>query len=127
MSPICALIIDDSSVMRKIVERSLRQAGLDISEVMEAGNGLEALAAIELKKPDLILSDINMPAMNGLEFVKKLQDVPGMKDVPVVMITTEASESHVVEALSYGAKGYIRKPFTPEQVKEHVLPLVVKK
>jgi two-component system, chemotaxis family, chemotaxis protein CheY len=126
MSPICAMIIDDSSVMRKIVERSLRQAGLDISEVMEAGNGLEALAALETKRPDLILSDINMPAMNGLEFVKKLQGVAGMSDVPVVMITTEASESHVVEALSYGAKGYIRKPFTPEQVKEHVLPLVKK-
>jgi two-component system, chemotaxis family, chemotaxis protein CheY len=126
MSPICAMIIDDSSVMRKIVERSLRQAGLDISEVIEAGNGLEALTALESKKPDLILSDINMPAMNGLEFVKRLQHVPGMKDVPVVMITTEASESHVVEALSYGAKGYIRKPFTPEQVKEHVLPLVKK-
>lgn len=126
MTPICAMIIDDSSVMRKIVERSLRQAGLDISEVMEAGNGLEALTALETKKPDLILSDINMPAMNGLEFVKKLQGVAGMQDVPVVMITTEASESHVVEALSYGAKGYIRKPFTPEQVKEHVLPLVKK-
>jgi two-component system, chemotaxis family, chemotaxis protein CheY len=126
MTPICALIVDDSSVMRKIVERSLRQAGIELSEVMEAGSGIEALAAIQRKKPDLILSDINMPAMNGLEFVKKLQDVPGMKDVPVVMITTEASESHVVEALSYGAKGYIRKPFTPDQVKEHVLPLVKK-
>ena len=126
MTPICALIVDDSSVMRKIVERSLRQAGIELSEVMEAGSGLEALAAIQFKKPDLILSDINMPAMNGLEFVRKLQEVPGMKDVPVVMITTEASESHVVEALSYGAKGYIRKPFTPDQVKEHVLPLVKK-
>jgi two-component system chemotaxis response regulator CheY len=126
MTPICALIIDDSSVMRKIVERSLRQAGIELSEVMEAGSGVEALAALQNKKPDLILSDINMPVMNGLEFVKKLQDVPGMKDVPVVMITTEASESHVVEALSYGAKGYIRKPFTPDQVKEHVLPLVKK-
>ena len=124
--PICALIIDDSSVMRKIVERSLRQAGIELSEVMEAGSGVEALAALQNKKPDLILSDINMPLMNGLEFVKKLQDVAGMKDVPVVMITTEASESHVVEALSYGAKGYIRKPFTPDQVKEHVLPLVKK-
>lgn len=124
MTPICALIVDDSSVMRKIVERSLRQAGIELSEVMEAGSGVEALAALEQKKPDLILSDINMPAMNGLEFVKKLQDVAGMKDVPVVMITTEASEAHVVEALSYGAKGYIRKPFTPDQVKEHVLPLV---
>jgi two-component system chemotaxis response regulator CheY len=126
MMPICALIIDDSSVMRKIVERSLRQAGIELSEVMEAGSGVEALAALQNKKPDLILSDINMPLMNGLEFVKKLQDVAGMKDVPVVMITTEASESHVVEALSYGAKGYIRKPFTPDQVKEHVLPLVKK-
>jgi two-component system chemotaxis response regulator CheY len=126
MTPICALIVDDSSVMRKIVERSLRQAGIELSEVMEAGSGVEALAALQNKKPDLILSDINMPAMNGLEFVKKLQDVAGMKDVPVVMITTEASEAHVVEALSYGAKGYIRKPFTPEQVKEHVLPLVKK-
>ena len=126
MTPICALIIDDSSVMRKIVERSLRQAGIELSEVMEAGSGVEALAALQTKKPDLILSDINMPLMNGLEFVKKLQDVAGMKDVPVVMITTEASESHVVEALSYGAKGYIRKPFTPDQVKEHVLPLVKK-
>jgi two-component system chemotaxis response regulator CheY len=124
MTPICALIVDDSSVMRKIVERSLRQAGIELSEVMEAGSGVEALAALQQKKPDLILSDINMPAMNGLEFVKKLQEVPGMKDVPVVMITTEASEAHVVEALSYGAKGYIRKPFTPDQVKEHVLPLV---
>jgi len=126
MNPICALIVDDSSVMRKIVERSLRQAGIELSEVMEAGSGTEALAALQQKKPDLILSDINMPVMNGLEFVKKLQEVAGMKEVPVVMITTEASEAHVVEALSYGAKGYIRKPFTPDQVKEHVLPLVKK-
>lgn len=124
--PICALIVDDSAVMRKIVERSLRQAGIELSEVMEAGSGVEALAALQNKKPDLILSDINMPAMNGLEFVKKLQEFEALRDVPVVMITTEASESHVVEALSYGAKGYIRKPFTPEQVKEHVLPLVKK-
>lgn len=126
MNPICALIVDDSSVMRKIVERSLRQAGVELSQVMEAGNGVEALAAIQVKRPDLILSDINMPTMNGLEFVKQLQAVAGMQGIPVVMITTEASEAHVVEALSYGAKGYIRKPFTPDQVKEHVLPLVNK-
>jgi two-component system chemotaxis response regulator CheY len=112
--------------MRKIVERSLRQAGIEMSEVMEAGNGAEALAALKNKTPDLILTDINMPTMNGLEFVKQLQTVSGMKEVPVVMITTEASESQVVEAISCGAKGYIRKPFTSDQVKEHVLPLVKK-
>ena len=118
------MIVDDSGVMRKIVERSLRQAGLDLSEVWEAANGLEALALLQGKTPDLILSDINMPTMDGLEFVKQLSAVETCRGVPVVMITTEGSESRVVEALSCGARGYIRKPFTPEQIKQHVLPLV---
>jgi len=73
---------------------------------------------------DLILCDINMPVMDGLEFVKQLPGVKNAKGAPVIMITTEGSESHVVQALSAGAKGYIRKPFTPEQVKDHVLPLL---
>ena len=76
---------------------------------------------------DLILCDINMPVMDGLEFVKQIAGVENAKGVPVVMITTEGSESHVVQALSAGARGYIRKPFTPDQVKEHVLPLLGKK
>ncbi len=124
MENICTLIVDDSSVMRKIVERSLRQAGVGISQVLEAGNGAEALAAVQQNKVDLILCDINMPVMDGLEFVKQLSAVEQAKGVPVVMITTEGSEGHVVQALSAGAKGYIRKPFTPEQVKEHVLPVL---
>ena len=124
MSQIRALIVDDSSVMRKVVERSLRQAGLDLSSVHEAGNGAEALALLDANPVDLILSDINMPVMDGLEFVRQLQTVDKLRGVPVVMITTEGSESNVVQALSFGAKGYIRKPFTPDQVKEHVLPVL---
>jgi len=124
---ICALIVDDSSVMRKIVERSLRQAGLDLTKVFEAGNGTEALAVLQENLVDLILCDINMPVMDGIEFIKKLPTVPNARGVPVVMITTEGSESHVVEALSHGARGYIRKPFTPEQVKEHVVPILAGK
>lgn len=124
MKNVRALIIDDSSVMRKIVERSLRQAGLELSEVKEAGNGAEALAVLANSSVELILCDINMPVMDGLEFVQKLKSVESAKGVPVVMITTEGGESHVVQALSAGARGYIRKPFTPDQVKEHVLPLV---
>lgn len=124
MKNVRALIIDDSSVMRKIVERSLRQAGLELSEVKEAGNGAEALAILANHSVELILCDINMPVMDGLEFVQKLKSVESAKGVPVVMITTEGGESHVVQALSAGARGYIRKPFTPDQVKEHVLPLV---
>lgn len=118
------LIVDDSAVMRKIVERSLRQAGVDVGEVSEANNGVEALALVKEAPFDLILSDINMPMMDGLEFVRQLQEVENAKDVPVVMITTEGSESRVVEALSCGARGYIRKPFTADQVKEYVAPLL---
>lgn len=124
MSKLRVLIVDDSSVMRKIVERSLRQAGLELGEVLEASNGAEGLAEVVKGKFDLILSDINMPAMDGLEFLRGLAGVESAKGVPVVMITTEGSEARVVEALSVGAKGYIRKPFTPEQVKERVAPLV---
>jgi len=124
MKKLNVLIVDDSSVMRKIIERSLRQAGLDLSEVWEAGNGAEGLAALQKGSPDLILSDINMPVMDGLEFLRTLATVENAKGVPVVMITTEGSEARVVEALSSGAKGYLRKPFTAEQVKERVSPLL---
>lgn len=124
MKPITALIVDDSSVMRKIVERSLRQAGVEFASVLEAGNGQEALALLQTNAVDLILSDINMPVMNGLQFVEALQNLPTARDIPVVLITTEASESSVMKALSFGARGYIRKPFTPDEVKEHVLPVL---
>jgi two-component system, chemotaxis family, chemotaxis protein CheY len=121
------LIVEDSAVMRKVIERALRQAGLDLGEVREASNGAEALVEIQKGSFDIILSDINMPVMDGLEFLKTLPTIPAAKGVPVIMITTEGSEARearVVEALSAGAKGYLRKPFTPEQVKERVGPLL---
>ena len=127
MDKIRALIVDDSSVMRKIVERSLRQAGIEIEKVVEASNGAEALTALQNNQLDLILCDINMPVMDGLEFVRQAAALECAKGIPIVMITTEGSESHVVQALTAGARGYIRKPFTPDQVKEHVLPVLVKK
>jgi two-component system chemotaxis response regulator CheY len=119
-----ALIVDDSSVMRKIVERCLRQAGMDLAQVHEASNGAEALALVNENAFDLILSDINMPVMDGLEFIRHLKDVESAKNIPIVMITTEGGEKSVLEALSLGAKGYIRKPFTPDQVKDHVIPVL---
>ena len=124
MSEIRALIVDDSSVMRKIVERALRQAGLDALVVYEAGSGAEALEVLKSQTVDLILSDINMPTMDGLEFLRQIRAQNLAQDVPVVMITTESSEEHVKQAIQAGARGYIRKPFTAEQVKERVLPLV---
>jgi two-component system chemotaxis response regulator CheY len=127
MNSIQALIVDDSAVMRKIVERAMRQAGIELSKVFEAGNGVEALAVLAENTVDLILCDINMPVMDGLEFVKQLGGVPNAKQAAVVMITTEGSESHVVQAISLGARGYIRKPFTPDQVREHIVPLLTVK
>ena len=124
MSEIRTLIVDDSSVMRKIVERSLRQAGLDPLVVFEAGSGTDGLELLKTQQVELILSDINMPSMDGLEFLRQLRAQNLAPGVPVVMITTESSEEHVKQAILSGAQGYIRKPFTAEQVKERVLPLI---
>jgi two-component system chemotaxis response regulator CheY len=124
MSEVRVLIADDSSVMRKIVERCLRQAGLDALVVLEAGTGVEALELLRTAKVDLILSDINMPSMDGLELVRQIRAQDLARGVPVVTITTESSEEHVRQAIQAGARGYIRKPFTAEQVKGRVLPLL---
>ncbi len=119
------MIVDDSAVMRKIVERTLRQGGVDMESVAEAGNGEEGLALLRRQTFDLILCDINMPGMDGLGMLQQMQAENLARQVPVVMITTESSESHVRSALMYGAQAYIRKPFTPEQIQERVLPLVI--
>jgi two-component system chemotaxis response regulator CheY len=124
MSEMRVLIVDDSSVMRKIVERSLRQAGLNSMTVYEAASGVEGLDVLSSQQVHLILSDINMPSMDGLEFLRQIRARSLAEGVPVVMITTESSEEHVKQAILAGAQGYIRKPFTAEQVKERVLPLV---
>ncbi len=105
MSEVRALIVDDSSVMRKIVERCLRQAGLDALVVLEAGTGVEALELLRTAKVDLILTDINMPSMDGLELVRQIRAQDLARGVPVVMITTESSEEHVKQAIQAGARG----------------------
>lgn len=124
MSEIRVLIVDDSAVMRKIVDRALRQAGLPISELFEAGSGAEGLVKLQQNRVDLVLSDINMPEMDGLEFLRQAREQNLAPDAPIVMITTESSEERVLQAISSGAQGYIRKPFTAEQVAERVLPLL---
>jgi len=110
------LIVDDSSTMRKIISRSLRQAGLQVDDIYEAGDGIEGLNALEGKTVSLILSDINMPNMDGLEFIKNVR-AKGIT-VPIVMITTEGGEDILKEAISNGASDSIKKPFTPDQLNE---------
>jgi len=110
------LIVDDSSTMRKIISRSLRQAGLPVDDIFEAGDGIEGLNVLGDKSVDLILSDINMPNMDGLEFIKQVRG--NGNSVPIVMITTEGGEDIIKEALSSGASASIKKPFTPDQLNE---------
>ncbi len=112
------LIIDDSNTMRKIVQRSLRQAGFEFEKILEAGDGQEALDLLGSESVDLILSDINMPNMDGLEFLRQKSQNDDIKDIPVVMITTEAGTDIIGEAKSLGARGSIKKPFTPDQVND---------
>lgn len=124
MKKISVLIVEDSSVMRKIIERSLRQAGLEIEKVIEADNGADALNLVSANAVDLIFSDVNMPKMDGLEFLRQVRGIEKAKSIPILMITTEGSEQKVVEAIMLGAKGYIRKPFSAEQLRVQVTQLL---
>ena len=112
------LIVDDSSTMRKIISRSLRQAGLAIDDILEAGDGIEGLNVLATsgKTINLILSDINMPNMDGLEFVKQVR--ANGQAMPIVMITTEGGEDVLNQAMQNGANDSIKKPFTPDQLNE---------
>jgi two-component system chemotaxis response regulator CheY len=112
------LVVDDSAAIRKILQRVLRQTGMAIRTIHEAGDGQEALEVMSAHKVDLVLTDINMPRMDGLQFLASVKASPQWRLVPVVMITTEGGETKVSEAVKLGAAGYVRKPFTADQIKE---------
>lgn len=120
-----ALIVDDSSSMRQMVGFTLRGAGF---EVLEGGNGQEALDKLTSApggKVDIIITDLNMPVMDGLTFIKQARLKPALKLTPILMLTTESQESRKAEGKAAGATGWIVKPFHPEQllkVIEKVLP-----
>jgi two-component system chemotaxis response regulator CheY len=112
------LVVDDSAAIRKILQRVLRQTGMSIGAIYEAGDGQEALETLRKQKIDLVLSDINMPKMDGLQLLASVRATDAWRAIPVVMITTEGGESKVAEAVKLGASGYVRKPFTADQIKE---------
>ena len=119
------LVVDDSAMMRKIILRTLKMAELEFDQTLEAGDGLEALTALRANQVHLIMCDINMPNMSGIELLEKIKEEGLAPGVPIVMVTTEGSEPQVRQAILAGARGYIRKPFTPDHIKNNVKPLLV--
>lgn len=111
------LIIDDSSLMRKMVSRSLRQADIGSVESCEAANGVEGLDIFAKENPAIVLCDWNMPEMDGITFLRNLRE---KSKVPVIMLTTEASSERRQEAIKSGANGYVTKPFTPEKLGDSI-------
>jgi two-component system chemotaxis response regulator CheY len=112
------LIVDDSKTIRSVIVKTLKLANIDIKEIYEAENGKEALECLQDKWVDIVLSDLNMPVMSGLEMVDKMSDDGLLKDIPVVVISTDGSATRIEELKKKGIREYIRKPFTPETVGE---------
>ena len=112
------LVVDDSETMRAAIRKVVGMSGVPIGEFLEAGNGKEALAILEDSWVDVILTDINMPEMNGIDFLKQVKSEDVYSNIPVIIITTEASQARMDEAESLGASGYVKKPFLPETIKQ---------
>lgn len=111
------LVVDDSKSMRAIVKKVITMSGFDVGEIAEAGNGREALVRLEDFWADLVITDIHMPEMDGVELLQHLKNDPNTEALPVIMITTESRDEIVSGALALGAAGYIKKPFRPEDIK----------
>jgi two-component system, chemotaxis family, chemotaxis protein CheY len=112
------MIVDDSATMRKIIMRTVRMSGLKFDRVEEAGNGIEALVKLGTGPVDVILCDVNMPEMGGLELVKKVRELGTCATTKIIIVSTESSQELVGQAIANGANGHITKPFTPEQFQE---------
>lgn len=112
------ITVDDSSTMRRIIKNTLLKLGF--SNILEAGNGVEALDVMAKNKVDVVVTDWNMPEMDGLTFVKTLRAKEEYKTIPILMVTTEAAKEDILTALRSGVNNYVVKPFTPDTLKEKI-------
>lgn len=115
------LIVDDSETIRGVLKRTIQMTKLPIHEVIAAANGEEALDKLDTRWVDIIFSDINMPIMNGIELIRKMKADDEYCDIPIAIISTEGSKTRIKEIMEMGVDGFIRKPFTPEQIRTVIL------
>ena len=118
------LIVDDSQIVRRVIKKTLDIAEIPYTEIHEAGNGKEALDLLDKNWIDLVFTDINMPVMGGVEMIKKLNEDDILKDVPIVVVSTEGSTSRIDQLKKNGVSAYLRKPVTPEQLRDIVFDLI---
>jgi two-component system chemotaxis response regulator CheY len=114
------LIVDDSAVMRGFIRRVMALSGFEIGECLEASDGEEALARLRERPVDVILTDINMPNMNGEELLRRLEMDSRLRSVPTLVISTDATKARILKMISLGAQGYMTKPFSPEALREEL-------
>ena len=117
------MFVEDSPTMRRIIHNAIKR--LPFNEIIEAENGVDALNKLKNSPVDVILTDWNMPEMNGQEFVEKLRSNDSWKNIPVIMITTRGMQEDVLNAIKYGVNGYLVKPFTPELLQQKLEELVI--
>lgn len=119
------MIVDDSATMRKIIIRTVQMSGLNFSPIKQANSGVEAIEQLNTAPVDVIMCDINMPEMGGLEMVKKVRaEMPACADTKIIMVSTESSQDVIDSAIANGADGFITKPFTPEKFQEKLSPFM---
>lgn len=114
------LIVDDSPAMRSFVRRVLELSGIEVGQCTEAGNGAEALEVLRKEWVDVVLTDLNMPTMDGEQFVRKMEEDPSLQAIPVLIVSTDRTDHRVQQMLTLGAKGYVTKPFQPETLREEL-------
>ena len=119
------MIVDDSPVMRTFVRKVVQLTGLPVGECCEAGDGEAALKALQGCWMDLVLTDINMPRMNGEEFVRRMESDELLRDIPVIVLSTDSSDQRIQHMLQLGARGYVTKPFLPETLRDEVERVLV--
>lgn len=114
------LIVDDSPAMRVFIRRVIEISGFELSECFEAGNGAEAMDVLRANWVDAILTDINMPVVDGEEFLRRLANEEILRSVPAIVISTDATRNRMDRMMSLGARGYITKPFRPEDLRSEL-------
>ena len=115
------LVVDDSATTRTIIKRTIQMAQLDVAAIHEAGNGKEGLAVALAQPIDLVLADLHMPEMDGVEMTRQLLANPKTKHVPVVIVSAEPNQAKVDALKASGARGHLRKPFTPESLRDTII------